>query len=545
VIWFVLVIALLIIGILLILFLNRFYRKSSREVALVRTGAGGQRIVLDGGCLSLPFLHKVSEVNMKTTRLEVERTGSKSIITKDRLRVDAAAEFYVRVQPNEDGVATAAQALGSKTFRAAELADTLEGKLADAMLSVASDYSMDSLQDERGKYVAEVSKELASNLAANGLVLESVSLTRLDQTPFNSLDENNAFNSLGMRRLAEIIASNKKARAAIEADAEVSVRQSELDATKRRLMIEQEEEQAAIEQQRKIETSKADSQAEISRQQSQSELRREEARIAKEQEVRTKEIERDRTLRELDVEANLATESAKIDKAIALADKAAEEARIKIGTEAVRAEAAAAEESVLTAQSVAAAERERKLALVQANEQADVDETRVRSEGQTVRTMADADAAATRARAEAKREQLLAHAHGTEAVVHAENMRNPEQIKMKVDLARIDALPDLVGQMMKPAEKIETIRINQVSGFNGSANASDSTSRGNGAVNEVVDGVMSMALQLPAVKKLGEEVGLNIGGGIAGLSDSIDNDNEANTDAEPVNPESDSNSNNT
>ena len=52
---------------------------------------GGQKVVLDGGCLALPFLHKVSEVNMRTSKLDIERTGGKSIITKDRLRVDVAA----------------------------------------------------------------------------------------------------------------------------------------------------------------------------------------------------------------------------------------------------------------------------------------------------------------------------------------------------------------------------------------------------------------------------------------------------------------------
>ena len=86
------------IAALVILFLNRYYRKATREVALVRTGAGGQSVVLDGGCIALPFLHKVSEVNMKTSRLEIERLGPKSIITSDRLRVDVGAEFYVRVE---------------------------------------------------------------------------------------------------------------------------------------------------------------------------------------------------------------------------------------------------------------------------------------------------------------------------------------------------------------------------------------------------------------------------------------------------------------
>jgi flotillin len=124
----------------------------------------------------------------------------------------------------------------------------------DALLSVAARYTMDELQDKRGQYAAEVSETLAPNLAMNGLVLESVSLKRLDQTPFHALDENNAFNALGMRRLAEIITVNKKERAAIEAEAEVAVRQSQLDATKKKLVIEQEEEQAQFEQQRQIET---------------------------------------------------------------------------------------------------------------------------------------------------------------------------------------------------------------------------------------------------------------------------------------------------
>ena len=275
--WVITIVVLVIAIIVAILFLNRFYKKATREVALVRTGAGGQKVILDGGCFALPILHKVSEVNMKTTQLEIARVGEKSMITSDRLRVDAAAEFYVRVNPTPEGVATAAQALGGKSFRAAELAETLEGKLVDAMLSVAAGYTMDTLQDQRGKYAAEVSAALHENLAQNGLDLESVSITRLDQTSFDALDENNAFNAVGMRRLAEIIATNQKERAAITADAEVSVRQSQLDATKKRLVIEREEQEAQITQQRDIEERRAESQAEVAEKQAESEERRERA----------------------------------------------------------------------------------------------------------------------------------------------------------------------------------------------------------------------------------------------------------------------------
>ena len=36
-------------------------------------------------------------------------------------------------------------------------------------------------------------RRLKSRLKQNGLLLEAVSLTRLDQTPFHALDQNNAF----------------------------------------------------------------------------------------------------------------------------------------------------------------------------------------------------------------------------------------------------------------------------------------------------------------------------------------------------------------
>ena len=326
-------IVLAVIVIVVVVVLARLYRKATREVSVVRTGAGGQRIVLDGGCIALPFRHKVSEVNMRTTKLEIERLGPKSIITKDRLRVDVAAEFYVRVMATREGVATAAQALAGKSFRANDLAETLEGKLVDAMLSVAARYTMDELQDNRGAFAREVSESLKENLAQNGLMLESVSLTRIDQTPFHALDENNAFNALGMRRLAEIIAVNKKERAAIEADAEVSVRQSQLDATKRKLTISREEEEAMIAQQREIEIARSRSIAETAEEQAASEKRREAARIAREREVRLTEIEKDRELRRQTLAADLATALAKSENTVQLAAKKAEEAQAEAAAE--------------------------------------------------------------------------------------------------------------------------------------------------------------------------------------------------------------------
>lgn len=530
--WLVAVIVAIIVLIVGILFLNRFYRKGSREVALIRTGFGGQRIVMERGCIALPIIHRISEVNMRTTRLEIERKGGRSIITKDRLRVDAAAEFYVRVNPSEEGVATAAQALAGKSFRASELAETLEGKLVDAMLSVAAHYTMDDLQDRRGEYVKEVSAALTPTLAMNGLLLENVALTRLDQTPFAALDENNAFNAIGMRRLSEIIATSKKERAAIESEADVAVRRSQLEATKQKFVIDQESELAQQAQQKEIESQRAASQAEIAEQQALAERRREAARIERDKVVKAAEIDRDREVRRMEVESELNTQTARHEREVALAAKRIDEARARAAALLEEAKKVEAEAGVETSRVLSEARRAKELALIRALEEAEVDDTRVKSETETILAMAKAKADATDIASTAKRIEMLAEAEGRKALVEAENGQSEQLMRLKLDMARISALPEVVSRMTKPAEKIDSIRINHISGFNGTGGSGDGdTAKGGGnagaPINQVVDSVLSMALQLPAIRKLGEDIGMNVGDGLTGLTGAIDGEKSA------------------
>jgi len=526
--WIVyLVIAVIVIA-AVILFLNRFYRKATRDTALIRTGAGGQRVVMDGGCLALPFLHQVSEVNMKTTRIEVARNGPKALITGDRLRVDIEVELTVRVTPTADGVAMAAQALGSKAFRPQDLADLIEGRLIDAMQSVAARETMDHLHENRGSYVREVKALVAESLAQNGLNLESVALRRFDQTPFSSVDDNNAFNAVGLRRLAEVIAANKKQRAAIEADADVAVRQSQLDAIKQVLIIEREQEEAKIAQSREIERLRSESEAQVAEYNSEGRRRAELARIIQEREVKMLEIERDEQVKRRDLHSALGTEIARRDNAIALAKKRGDEAAAEASAEQARIKVVLAQETLQTEKDKAVAERARMLATLRAEEAADVDSTRVRSEVETIREQARAEADASTARAEAQRAAMIAESQGRAALIAAENGLSEAIIRMRLEKKRMDTLPVLVGQMMKPVEKIDSIRISQIGGL-GFGGHGQAGAGGNGGgispgggdkplVNQAVDGILSMALQLPAVQKLGQEIGIDIAEGLGGIA---------------------------
>ncbi|MBO6717941.1 MAG: flotillin family protein [Rhizobiaceae bacterium] len=468
------ILAVIVLAILIVL-AAWFNERGTREISLVRTGVGGRRIVMDGGVLAIPYFHEVSRVNMKTLRLEVQRRGDASLITKDRMRVDVGAEFYVAVTPDEQGIARAVQTLGSRTFHADQLRELIEGKLIDALRSVAARMTMDELHENRGAFVKDVRDSLDQTLARNGLDLESVSLTALDQTPFKSLDENNAFNAVGMRKLAEVIAKSKKDRAEIDADAEVAVRRAAVEATKRKLQIELEEQKAQIEQVQSVETLKAAQIAEVARKKAASEQEAAQARIAMEQQIRAADIARERAVRE-----------AEIDR-----DRQLEEAEIK--RDKVRAEQIKSEQAIETARRMAEAERAKAIALLSAQQDSETSSLRIRAES---------DAAA--ARAEARKRELLAEADGQKALAAAENSYSEGAASMKIDLARIKAMPDILAQMVKPAEKIESIRINHISGLGSSHSGGDGHKP---PVNQALDSIMDMALQMPALKSIGEEIG--------------------------------------
>ncbi|WP_377188489.1 flotillin family protein [Ruegeria meonggei] len=509
------------------LVLGRLYRRATREVSLVKTGAGGKKIIMDGGVIIVPLLHEVSPVNMKTLRLEVQRSDEAALITKDRMRVDVGVEFYVSVMATDEGIARAAQTLGDRTFDVEQLREMIEGKLIDGLRAVAAQMTMDGLHENRADFVQEVQNAVSEDLLKNGLSLESVSLTALDQTPFEALDENNAFNAVGMRKLAEVIAVSKKERAQIDAEAEVEVRRAAMEAQLQKLLIEQDEAQARIEQTQKVETLRVAQEAEIAARTEDSVRETERARIAREEAIRAAEIERERKIRDAEISKERELEVAEQERQIIIAQKSEEESRARASADLARAEATKATEAVVTAREVSEAERQKQIVLIEATREAERQATAIRLSAQAEkeaaadraearREEAQAEADALNIRAEAKKNDMLAEAEGKRAIVEADNALSAAQIRMKVDMARIETMPSIISEMVKPAEKIESIKIHQVGGIGGGAGGTAS----NGdkpVVNQALDSIMGMAVQMPALKKLGEELGLSMENGVGGV----------------------------
>lgn len=526
----VIILFIIIILAIAVVIFAALYQRPTQEVSFVRTGLGNRRVAVDSGLVAIPYFHEISRVNMKTLRLEVRCAHENALITKDRLRADVGVEFYVSVDPSEDAIARASQTLGDKTFDAQRLCELIEGKLVDSLRAIAATYDMDSLHEKRAEFVAKVSQDLTDNLARNGLVLESVSLTAFDQTSFANLDENNTFNAVGMRKLAEIVSTSKKDRAQIEADAEVSVHKARMDAAKRKLEIDLEEESARIRQSQELENMRAAQLAEIAESKAASERAVNSARIKMEQEIRSTDIAREKAIREAEISNAQSIAIAEQDRAIAIAKKSEEETKALAAADAAKAEAVRSAEAIATARAIAEAERKREVALLSAKQEGEVNArklvARAKAEAEAsvenaraILQNAQSEAEAAKLRLTTMRDELHVKAEGQKALNEAENILNEEMTRLRTDLARLVALPKIVEQMVKPAEKIDSIRIHHIGGGLAGSTNNSSGSTGKPPVNQAIDSIMEMALQLPALNKIGQELGLSVDQGLKDISD--------------------------
>ena len=272
------------------------YRRSSKEVSFVRTGLGGEKVVLSGGAFVLPIIHNITTVGMRTLRIEVSRSGDKSFITKNRMRVEIVAEFYVRVTPTKDAVSVAAGSLGKRTLEPEGLRELVQGRFIDALGIVAAQMSMEEIQEKRGEYIKSVKLIVKESLSETGLELEAVSLTGLDQAALEVFNPSNAFDAEGLTQLTEQIESRKKKRNDIEQDSKIKIRSKNLEAEQKALEIDRDREFSRLAQEREISKQRAKEQADMAIEKAQQERIAEEAVIKSIEEIEKARISQQDTI---------------------------------------------------------------------------------------------------------------------------------------------------------------------------------------------------------------------------------------------------------
>ena len=276
--------------------LHWLYRRSSKEVSFVRTGLRGEKVVISGGAFVLPIIHNITSVGMRTLRIEVKRGGDKSFITKNRMRVEIVAEFYVRVTPSKEAVSIAAGTLGKRTMEPESLRDLVQGRFVDALGIVAAKMSMEEIQEKRGEYIKAVKVIVAESLSSTGLELEAVSLTSVDQAGLEVFDPSNAFDAEGLTQLTEQIEAGKKKRNDIEQDTAIRIRTKNLEAEQKALEIDQAREFSRLLQEREIAKQRDKETTEMAVETARQERLAEEARIQSAEDVEKARIQQQDTI---------------------------------------------------------------------------------------------------------------------------------------------------------------------------------------------------------------------------------------------------------
>ncbi|MBX3726602.1 MAG: flotillin family protein [Xanthomonadales bacterium] len=509
----------------------RLYHRASKEIAFVRTGLGGERVVRDGGALVLPVLHETIPVNMNTLKLEVLRAREAALITHDRMRVDVQAEFYVRVKPDAAAISTAAQTLGRRTMEPAALKELVEGKFVDALRAVAAGMTMEGLHENRVDFAQKVQVAVAEDLLKNGLELESVSLTGLDQTAADFFNPQNAFDAQGLTKLTQEIELRRKQRNDIERDTKIQIEMKNLQTERQSLEIARDQEYARLLQDQEVKVRAAEAAATIAQQEAERHREAEQAKIASDRAIAEAEIEKRRLIEQREIERERAVRIADQEREIAVSHKSQEESAAKADADTALAKAVAAEEEVKKVRETAVAERSKAVRLVQAREQAEqeaiaimvaaeADKKASDDRAEALRVAATGEADAVRIRAQADEERYRVEAEGQRAINQARNALSDEQVALEIRLELLRRLPEIIEQSVRPMERIDGIRIVDVRGMGMGTGAAGEGggSGGNGNLaGSVVDHALRYRAQRPLVDALLREVGLSDLGDLNGL----------------------------
>jgi flotillin len=446
------------------------WRKTSADEAFVMTGgARGSRVILDGGAFVFPLVHNVVPVNLKTMKLGVNPHGANALITHDNLRSDILAQFYIRVQADSEHILNAARSLGVNSVNAENVENLVSEKLVSALRAIASQMDLFEIHTKRDEFAERVKEHVKSDLEANGLLLESVTISQMDQTDPSELSDNNVFDAQGKRKITEITAAALVERNNLERAAEQARKTRDVQTRQQILALERqqaeseaeqrteiaiiqaskdrESQEAVIAQQRAVESAQIAKQqaiqtAEIGRQQAV-----EVARVAQEKAVQTATIARDQETQRAGVERDQAVALAERLKQIAVANKEAERARAEEGSLIAQAAQEKANQEVMSVTQIAEAERDASKKLIAARQQIEQDKIRLQTEAEvqafTRVTVAQADQESATKQAEAKLHLAQADAQSRELIARGEKAQQMVAVDVSrenvgVEQARVD-----------------------------------------------------------------------------------------------------------
>src|SRR4051812_39282520 len=291
----------------------RFLKRPSPSEAIIRIGRTTTDVFIGRACWIVPIAHRAATISLSTIGLTIRRASHEALVSKDYISTNLSAEFYIRVEPNEDDVKKAARTIGMDEGHASaeSIRETsqqlLEPKLVGALRAVAAQNEFLALHLNREHFAHEVSVALREDLGRNGFTLESVTITELTQTPLSEMRADDIFGASGRETVTNTvveknIAVKRKVQEEAERTAEIERGQAINVATQNRLMRESQakEEEAAIKAElaknEAIEARDLQRQAAIALERAKKEKQEQGAEIDKQKAIESATLDKQRTI---------------------------------------------------------------------------------------------------------------------------------------------------------------------------------------------------------------------------------------------------------
>jgi uncharacterized membrane protein YqiK len=506
---------------------TRVYKITPNNEAFVRTGGvffKRKTVILNGGCVVLPGFHELTRVPLREISIDVERAGKLAVRTKDYLRADMRATFYVCITASEEDVLTAAARLsqGNK-ITPEDIKNALEKRADDAIRAAAKTKSLAEIDSDKLGFAQEVLNLMQPDLAKVGLTLNNIAVSEIQES--DTYDTNNFFDAQGVRLRTETIQKSIQQKREVELATQVAIEQKELDAEKRSLQIAQEKETARLEQQLQVESLKAQREREIEESKVKELAATQRAKILQEKTVEEEQIRKQLSVQQSQIQADIAleeqqkklkvtqalqqqeadlaeitrqktVESQRLEAQVQVAESerlartAQEDAAIAIAIkrkESLEADAerARAEAGVTTATELEVAERQRQLAVIAAERAAqekriadqnvvEIDVFRRRRQAEIARQAAELEAESIRTLAAAQRDKLLAEAEGLQAELTARNLISTPNLTAQTLITLwpelSEKLPEIVKALAPQPGVLGDARIYAFPGAGGNGN---------------------------------------------------------------------------
>jgi uncharacterized membrane protein YqiK len=415
-----------LVAMAIIVVASKFYVKVGPDEAIVKTGMGGMAVVIDGGALIWPVIHRYEKMDLTLKSFEIAREGSEGLICKDNIRADIKTAFFIRVDKTAEEIKEVAQSIGCKRASQVEtLRELFDAKFSEALKTVGKQFEFVELYDKRDKFKNEILKVIGTDL--NGYRLDDCAIDYLEQTRLELLNPNNILDAEGIKKITELTSSEKIKENHFTREREKTLKKQDVEAQEAILELERQRIEATERQKREVAEIQAREHASAAKVQEENRLAAERAKIAVDEEIGIANQNKDRTILvaqrnkertdavELErINRDRSLEATERERVVGLAvvekEKALETERRNIQEvirERVIVERSVVEEQqkIKDAEAFAAAERTKKVEITAAEAAAEQSLVKEIKAAEAARKAAESTAAMVRIQAEAHRDE--------------------------------------------------------------------------------------------------------------------------------------------